>query len=86
MVASINSRQSSWKASTYPQFDDLSSNDFVNMAGGHKSGILRYVFFRLYLHCQSVCWCLCEKLSLFESEYHGKKYVGHGVSSSELIL
>jgi len=37
MVAAINGAQVSWKAQSYPQFEGLSDEDFINMAGGRKS-------------------------------------------------
>uniref|UniRef100_A0A0B6ZA32 Dipeptidyl peptidase 1 n=1 Tax=Arion vulgaris TaxID=1028688 RepID=A0A0B6ZA32_9EUPU len=37
IVRVINNAQSSWKAATYPQFEDLSDEDFLKLAGGKKS-------------------------------------------------
>lgn len=42
LVASINKAQKLWKAEVYPQFDGLTEKDFINMAGGLGSRILRY--------------------------------------------
>ncbi|GFO42825.1 dipeptidyl peptidase 1 [Plakobranchus ocellatus] len=39
MVASINKKQSSWRAKHYNQFDNYSQEDLIRMAGGRKSQI-----------------------------------------------
>jgi len=39
LVSSINSRQASWTAVKYPQFEDLSIIDYINMAGGPASAV-----------------------------------------------
>ncbi|RUS75039.1 hypothetical protein EGW08_017220 [Elysia chlorotica] len=40
MVASINKAQKSWTATKYPQFEGLSHEDFVKMAGGKNSKVM----------------------------------------------
>ncbi|GFR70692.1 dipeptidyl peptidase 1 [Elysia marginata] len=40
MVTRINKAQKSWTATTYPQFDALSRDDFVRMTGGKRSQML----------------------------------------------
>ncbi|BFZ09041.1 hypothetical protein BsWGS_12080 [Bradybaena similaris] len=40
MVSSINKAQKFWKATIYPQFEGLTKEDFINMAGGRASRIL----------------------------------------------
>ncbi|XP_005091689.1 dipeptidyl peptidase 1 isoform X2 [Aplysia californica] len=39
MVEAINKIQNSWEATHYPQFDSFSEEDFINLAGGHSSGV-----------------------------------------------
>lgn len=39
LVSSLNSKQTSWQAVRYPQFDGLTQQDYVNMAGGPASAV-----------------------------------------------
>ena len=42
LVATINKAQKTWTAAVYPQFESLSREDLVRMAGGKRSRLSRY--------------------------------------------
>lgn len=44
LIKSINEGQSFWKAEKYPQFENFTKEDFINLAGGKYSLRVKYVW------------------------------------------
>lgn len=44
LISAINEAQSFWTAGKYPQFENLTMDDMINLAGGKQSRLLKWVY------------------------------------------